>query len=156
MQLHKSPQTRNQQRQASETVNIEQSLTLTKNLVRTSISSIAYIRNLFPDDCFTEQHIGGMKLQKLTGSDNGEAKLLIKWLEQGVMFLRLLVLFASACLTFVLYRSLMRWKRSISRPYCWRSLLGTQKASAGPLSTTLPNFLSSTDSLSLTPMTCRN
>ncbi|KAJ8908416.1 hypothetical protein NDN08_005125 [Rhodosorus marinus] len=25
-----------------------------------------------------------MKLQKLTGSDNGEAKLLIKWLEQGV------------------------------------------------------------------------
>mmetsp|Transcript_27975 Transcript_27975/g.109842 ORF Transcript_27975/g.109842 Transcript_27975/m.109842 type:complete len:80 (+) Transcript_27975:248-487(+) len=56
MQLHKSPQTRNQQRQASETVNIEQSLTLTKNLVRTSISSIAYIRNLFPDDCFTEQH----------------------------------------------------------------------------------------------------
>ena len=38
----------------NETVNAEQSLTLVRNLIRVTISQIAYIRNIFPSKCFEE------------------------------------------------------------------------------------------------------
>jgi hypothetical protein len=38
----------------NETVNQEQSLTLVRNLIRVTISQIAYIRNMFPSNCFEE------------------------------------------------------------------------------------------------------
>jgi len=38
----------------NETVNAEQSLTLVRNLIRVTISQIAYIRNIFPSQCFEE------------------------------------------------------------------------------------------------------
>lgn len=41
-------------RQKTEAVTANQSLTLTKNLLRASVSSIAFMRNLFPDDCFVK------------------------------------------------------------------------------------------------------
>ena len=38
----------------NETVNQEQSLTLVGNLIRVTISRIAYMRNIFPSQCFEE------------------------------------------------------------------------------------------------------
>ena len=38
----------------NETVNQEQSLTLVRNLIRVTISQIAYMRNIFPSQCFEE------------------------------------------------------------------------------------------------------
>ena len=38
----------------NETVNQEQSLTLVRNLIRVTISQIAYMRNIFPSKCFEE------------------------------------------------------------------------------------------------------
>lgn len=35
-----------------------QSLTLVKNLVRVSISTVCYLRNIFPDSCFQERSYG--------------------------------------------------------------------------------------------------
>ena len=62
--------------------------------VRISISSICYIRDLFPRDCFKNKPYGNINIHQLQGArkeDDGEitvthpdAFLLTQWLEQGV------------------------------------------------------------------------
>ena len=62
--------------------------------VRISISSICYIRDLFPRDCFKNKPYGNVNIHQLQGAkkeDDGEisithpdAFLLTQWLEQGV------------------------------------------------------------------------
>lgn len=67
----------------TEAVTQVQSLALMKNLVRTAISSIAYLRNLFPESSFKNQRITGMHVKMLKASTD-ESRLLIKWMELGV------------------------------------------------------------------------
>ncbi len=51
--------------------------------MRTAISSIAYLRNLFPEDCFQERKLTGLTIRSLL-PNKPEAMLLINWLERGV------------------------------------------------------------------------
>jgi len=51
--------------------------------MRTAISSIAYLRNLFPEDCFSEKKLTGLSIRTLLPT-RPEAKLLLNWLEKGV------------------------------------------------------------------------
>jgi len=67
----------------TENVTAEQSVTLMKNLFRTSISTICYLRDLFPEDCFKEKRLTDITIQTLDPKcDNAEATLLIEWLEK--------------------------------------------------------------------------
>jgi hypothetical protein len=54
-----------------------------KNLIRTALSSIAYLRDLFPEDCFSEKRLTGVKVKTLL-PESLEARLLIQWMEVGV------------------------------------------------------------------------
>ena len=49
------------------TISQVQSLTLVRNLLRTGVSTIAYIRELFPEDSFKDVTFNGMKLKALKG-----------------------------------------------------------------------------------------
>lgn len=56
-------------------------------MFRASLSSIAYIRNLFGEDCFVDGEMGGTRFKRLTKPDmdeNKEAAIFMKWLEDGV------------------------------------------------------------------------
>ena len=58
-------------------------LFLVRNILRIGISAIAYLRHLFPEDCFADQSLAGMNL-KLLMSTTEESRLLVSWLEDGV------------------------------------------------------------------------
>ncbi|KAL0235057.1 hypothetical protein GEMRC1_001639 [Eukaryota sp. GEM-RC1] len=68
---------------SSETVTAAQSLTLVRNLMRTAISSVCYLRNLFPEDCFEDRPLAGLTIKSLLSS-SPEAKTIVSWLELGV------------------------------------------------------------------------
>ncbi|CAM9579159.1 unnamed protein product [Sphacelaria rigidula] len=72
-----------------------QSLTLVKNLVRISISTVCHIRNIFPTSCFQERTYAGMNIYQLDAATrhedtnetvvhNQQAYQLTQWLEFGV------------------------------------------------------------------------
>ena len=76
-------------------VNKQQSLVLMKNMIRISMSSICYHRDLFPASCFKKREYGGDKtsihtLEPAHEADgdiivaNDDAFLLTQWLERGV------------------------------------------------------------------------
>lgn len=81
---------------AEQTVTYQQSLVLVRNLIRTAISSICYIRHLFPENNFVDRILSGLNIKTLL-PNSPETKLVIDWLEQGVFdalekkFLRMLV-----------------------------------------------------------------
>ena len=56
---------------------------LVRNILRIGISSIAYLRHLFPEDCFQDHILAGMNMKILT-STTEESRLLVSWLECGV------------------------------------------------------------------------
>ena len=90
------PSTAQKQKPTKQTVwSKTNSTTVMKNLVRTSISQICYLRNMFPHDCFTtKKYVDDLFIQALTpaqevaGSQpsirNEEAWMLTRWLEEGV------------------------------------------------------------------------
>jgi hypothetical protein len=60
------------QRQETRTlraVNLEQSLSLTKNLLRTAFSTVAFSRNLFPMNCFSERQLTDITINTLQSED---------------------------------------------------------------------------------------
>jgi hypothetical protein len=71
-------------RQTTDTVTQQQSLTLVRNILRSSISSICYLRYLFPEDSFTDTQLAGLKIKSLVEGQNQEIKTLNTWMEQGV------------------------------------------------------------------------
>jgi hypothetical protein len=81
---------------AEQMVTQQQSLVLVRNLIRTAVSSICYIRHLFPESNFTDRILSGLNIKTLL-PNSPETKLVIDWLEQGVFdavekkFLRMLV-----------------------------------------------------------------
>lgn len=83
--------------QAVKVVNETQSLALMRNMLRLSISTICYSRNLFPKECFTEKPYGDAELPTIYQLEsakvdddgkviilNDDAFLLTQWLEKGV------------------------------------------------------------------------
>ncbi|CAM9260460.1 unnamed protein product [Ectocarpus sp. 12 AP-2014] len=72
-----------------------QSLTLVKNLIRVSISTVCHLRGIFPAKCFQERTYAGMKIYQLDAATRDadtdetvvkdqEAYDLTMWLESGV------------------------------------------------------------------------
>ena len=59
-------------------------MTLMKNILRSSLASIAYLRYLFPEDNFTETQLAGLKIKSLVPNNNPEIAALTDWLEHGV------------------------------------------------------------------------
>lgn len=66
-----------------DTVTHNQSLTLVRNLFRTAISSVCYLRGLFPENCFSDRSVVGLNIKSLTTSNKQVAKI-VEWLEDGV------------------------------------------------------------------------
>ncbi|CBK23857.2 uncharacterized protein [Blastocystis hominis] len=83
-----------QQKSEVEAVTQQQSLAVVKNMIRTSISEICYLRNLFDEDCFCKKNYAGIMINALHPMDtkegsephihNSEAWQLTRWLEEGV------------------------------------------------------------------------
>lgn len=70
------------QRSSTE-VSPTESLALVRNLLRTAVSTISYMRSLFPDDCYTNVKIAGNTVKSLIRK-TPESTALINWLERGV------------------------------------------------------------------------
>ena len=77
-----------------QSVTKQQSTTLLKNMFRISISSICYLRALFPDECFKHSKYGSQEVHQLQCAEyveGGEVKILheeafmlSQWLEKSV------------------------------------------------------------------------
>lgn len=52
-----------------------------RNLFRTAISSISYIRGLFPEDCFGDRILTGVPIKTLQAKTD-ESTMLCRWLEE--------------------------------------------------------------------------
>jgi len=61
-----------------------QSLALMRNFLRASVSSIAFLRQALPANCFQDNAVGGMALKRIDPRVTEEASRLNNWLEQGV------------------------------------------------------------------------
>jgi hypothetical protein len=59
-------------------------MTLMKNILRSSLASIAYLRYLFPEDNFSETQLAGLKIKSLVPKQNPEIAAMTAWLENGV------------------------------------------------------------------------
>ena len=61
----------------------DQSLLYTKKLIIIAVSSVAYLRGLFPQNAFTEREFEGMKLQILQSNSSSfkDAEVLTEWLK---------------------------------------------------------------------------
>ncbi|KAF5726670.1 HORMA domain-containing protein 1 [Tripterygium wilfordii] len=64
----------------------QDSLLLTRNLLRIAIFNITYIRGLFPEKYFNDKHVPAleMKIKKLMPMD-AESRRLIDWMEKGML-----------------------------------------------------------------------
>jgi len=71
-------------KQTTETCTEVQSATLVRNVIRSSISSIAYLRYLFPENCFNDAQIAGIKIKSLVPGSSPEIESLMHWVEMGV------------------------------------------------------------------------
>eukprot|EP01135_Chromosphaera_perkinsii_P004811 Nk52_evm42s296 gene=Nk52_evmTU42s296 len=67
----------------AETPTQQQSLNLVKNLLKTTISNISYLRNLFPEDTFHDRGLEGLQLKVLKRGNCPGADLLMNWMEKG-------------------------------------------------------------------------
>ena len=84
-------------KQSTESCTKQQSATLVRNVLRSSISSIAYLRYIFPEENFMDAQLAGLKIKTLIPGSNPEITIISDWLENGVFdalekhFLRALV-----------------------------------------------------------------
>ncbi|KAF0521017.1 HORMA domain-containing protein 1 [Gigaspora margarita] len=72
------------QRCDTEIVTQTQSLTIVKQLLKTSLSSITYLRGLFPEDNYEDYQVGSLILKHLKRDYSQEANSLLDWLEAGI------------------------------------------------------------------------
>eukprot|EP01087_Luapelamoeba_hula_P014369 TRINITY_DN4198_c1_g1_i1.p1 TRINITY_DN4198_c1_g1~~TRINITY_DN4198_c1_g1_i1.p1 ORF type:complete len:370 (-),score=72.76 TRINITY_DN4198_c1_g1_i1:105-1214(-) len=61
----------------------EQSMTLMRNLLRTTVSSICYLRHIFPEECFHDKQLCGINIKSLVPR-MPEVSTLCNWLEEGL------------------------------------------------------------------------
>ena len=69
---------------AQKSVSATESLTLVKNLLRISLSSICWHRSLFPEDAFETKTGFGVRVHHIQGGKHPTAYALCQWLESGV------------------------------------------------------------------------
>ena len=55
-----------------------------RNLLRTGISTVAYLRDLFPEEDFVDMKFNKMAMKQLKGAEGSEANEFSRWLEHGV------------------------------------------------------------------------
>ncbi|KAJ9447154.1 Meiosis-specific protein HOP1 [Diplonema papillatum] len=65
------------------TASAQESLVLVRNMMRLSVSTICYVRSLFPDNHFIDKKVAGIRIKALT-EQSAESKLILQWLEEGV------------------------------------------------------------------------
>ncbi|CAG8550987.1 12511_t:CDS:10, partial [Ambispora leptoticha] len=65
-------------------MNQTQSLTIVKQLLKTSLSSITYLRGLFPEENYEDFQVGSLALKHLKRDYSREANSLLDWLETGI------------------------------------------------------------------------
>eukprot|EP01059_Diplonema_ambulator_P014980 TRINITY_DN26025_c0_g1_i1.p1 TRINITY_DN26025_c0_g1~~TRINITY_DN26025_c0_g1_i1.p1 ORF type:complete len:212 (+),score=56.95 TRINITY_DN26025_c0_g1_i1:48-638(+) len=66
-----------------DTVTAQESLIAVRNMMRMAVSTIAYLRNIFPDESFTDKTLSGVNLKSLVPNCK-EVRMVIDWLEKGV------------------------------------------------------------------------
>lgn len=59
-------------KQRTETLTPVQSCVIVKNMIRISISQICFIRNIFPEDCFSTKDYGGITIKQLEAADRDD------------------------------------------------------------------------------------
>ncbi|KAG9397616.1 Hop1 [Carpediemonas membranifera] len=69
---------------ANELITNQDSLTLLKNLFRTSISTICHFRGLLPPECFEECTVAGLHISMLVPNAHPDIDKLNSWLQDGV------------------------------------------------------------------------
>ena len=80
---HQTMSTKQQVRTGNEQISQTQSMVLVRNLLRTGISTISYIRNMFPEEDFGDMFFNKMQMKALKPTENSPANSLITWLERG-------------------------------------------------------------------------
>ena len=68
---------------ASRSVTAQESMVLTRNMMRISLSTVAFLRDFFPKSCFEDKKMSGVQMKGLLPI-TPESELLINWLEKGV------------------------------------------------------------------------
>ncbi|KAG0077561.1 DNA binding protein [Podila epicladia] len=68
----------------AEVVSQEQSLAITKKVLRSSLGCIMYLRGMFPDEAFEEDSVHQVRIKRLVRGQHSEADLLLDWLEHGI------------------------------------------------------------------------
>jgi len=61
----------------------EESATLVRNLLRTSISTVCFVRSVFPESFFVDRTVSGVRIKSLSPADH-YSKSVLNWLENGV------------------------------------------------------------------------
>jgi hypothetical protein len=64
-------------------VTLEESTTLVRNLLRTSISTVCFVRSVFPESFFVDRTVSGVRIKSLSPADH-YSKSVLNWLETGV------------------------------------------------------------------------
>ncbi|KAG0038890.1 DNA binding protein [Podila clonocystis] len=70
--------------QNTEAVSQEQSLAITKKVLRSSLGCIMYLRAVFPDEAFEDDNEHQVRIKRLIRGQHPEADLLLNWLEHGI------------------------------------------------------------------------
>lgn len=65
-------------------VSQEQSLAITKKVLRSSLGCIMYLRGMFPDEAFEDDNEHQVRIKRLVRGQHSEADLLLDWLEHGI------------------------------------------------------------------------
>ncbi|KAF9177030.1 DNA binding protein [Haplosporangium sp. Z 767] len=69
---------------ATKSLTQQQSLAITKKLIRTSLGSIAYLRSFFPEESFEDSREGDVRVKVLKKGHSVEADRVIQWFEGGI------------------------------------------------------------------------
>ncbi|KAG0028041.1 HORMA domain-containing protein 1 [Podila clonocystis] len=68
----------------TDAVSQEQSLAITKKVLRSSLGCIMYLRGVFPETVFEDDNEHQVRIKRLIRGQHPEADLLLNWLEHGI------------------------------------------------------------------------
>ena len=72
-----------QQQSKQKTATAQESLVLVRNMMRTSVSTVAYLRGVFPDEAFGDRRVSGLNVKTLLPNCE-DSRTVCDWLEKGV------------------------------------------------------------------------
>jgi hypothetical protein len=71
------------QKSKTDSISSQQSLVLVKNMFRLSVSSICFLRGIFPDDCFSTKDYAGVKVHQLECAEKDKDGQLVVYEKDG-------------------------------------------------------------------------